>query len=170
MKYLIFLALIINSLLASDNFNTKTDVAPVKNDLYIKECGSCHFPYQAGLLPSNAWNKMMVNLDNHFNSDATLDDKTFQTLSKYLSDNSAEKNMQYKRSNRIVLSIPAGQIPDSISTTPYMIKKHEDIRKDLITQKEVKGLFNCIACHKTADIGIYGERDINIPNFGRWKD
>ena len=170
MKYLIFLALIINSLLASDNFNTKTDVAPVKNDLYIKECGSCHFPYQPGLLPSNAWNKMMVNLDNHFNSDATLDDKTFQTLSKYLSDNSAEKNMQYKRSNRIVLSIPAGQIPDSISTTPYMIKKHEDIRKDLITQKEVKGLFNCIACHKTADKGIYGERDINIPNFGRWKD
>ena len=170
MKYLIFLALIINSLLASDNFNTKTDVAPVKNDLYIKECGSCHFPYQAGLLPSNAWNKMMVNLDNHFNSDATLDDKTFQTLSKYLSDNSAEKNMQYKRSNRIVLSIPAGQIPDSISTTPYMIKKHEDIRKNLITQNEVKGLFNCIACHKTADKGIYGERDINIPNFGRWKD
>ena len=170
MKYLIFLALIINSLLASDNFNTKTDVAPVKNDLYIKECGSCHFPYQAGLLPSNAWNKMMVNLDNHFNSDATLDDKTFQTLSKYLSDNSAEKNMQYKRSSRIVSSLAKNQIPDSISTTPYMIKKHEDIRKDLITQNEVKGLFNCIACHKTADIGIYGERDINIPNFGRWKD
>ena len=168
MKYLVFLALIINVLFA-ENYSAD-DVAPVKNDLYIKECGSCHFPYQAGLLPSNAWNKMMVNLDNHFNSDATLDDKTFQTLSKYLSDNSAEKNMQYKRSNRIVLSIPAGQIPDSISTTPYMIKKHEDIRKDLITQKEVKGLFNCIACHKTADIGIYGERDINIPNFGRWKD
>ena len=170
MKYLIFLALIINSLLASDNFNTKTDVAPVKNDLYIKECGSCHFPYQAGLLPSNAWNKMMVNLDNHFNSDATLDDKTFQTLSKYLSDNSAEKNMQYKRSSRIVSSLAKNQIPDSISTTPYMIKKHEDIRKNLITQNEVKGLFNCIACHKTADKGIYGERDINIPNFGRWKD
>ena len=170
MKYLIFLSLLINSLFADDGFSTKTDVAPVNNQLYIKECGSCHFPYQPGLLPSNAWNKMMVNLDNHFNSDATLDDKTFQTLSKYLSDNSAEKNMQYKRSNRIVLSIPAGQIPDSISTTPYMIKKHEDIRKDLITQKEVKGLFNCIACHKTADIGIYGERDINIPNFGRWKD
>ena len=170
MKYLIFLALIINSLLASDNYNTKTDVAPVNNQLYIKECGSCHFPYQPGLLPSNAWNKMMTNLENHFNSDASLNDKDLQTLSKYLNDNSAEKNMQYKRSNRIVSSLAKNQIPDSISTTPYMIKKHEDIRKDLITQKEVKGLFNCIACHKTADIGIYGERDINIPNFGRWKD
>ncbi len=170
MKYLIFLALIINSLLASDNFNTKTDVAPVKNDLYIKECGSCHFPYQAGLLPANAWNKMMTNLENHFNSDASLNEADLQTLTKYLNDNSAEKNMQYKRSNRIVSSLAKNQIPDSISTTPYMIKKHKDIKKDLITQKEVKGLFNCIACHKTADKGIYGERDINIPNFGRWKD
>ena len=170
MKYLIFLALIINSLLASDNFNTKTDVAPVNNQLYIKECGSCHFPYQPGLLPSNAWNKMMTNLENHFNSDASLNEADLQTLTKYLNDNSAEKNMQYKRSNRIVSSLAKNQIPDSISTTPYMIKKHEDIRKDLITQNEVKGLFNCIACHKTADIGIYGERDINIPNFGIWKD
>ncbi len=168
MKYLVFLALIINVLFA-ENYSAG-DVAPVKNDLYIKECGSCHFPYQPGLLPSNAWEKMMANLDNHFNSDATLDDKTFQTLSKYLNDNSAEKNMQYKRSNRIVSSIPAGQIADSISTTPYMIKKHREIRKDLITQKEVKGLFNCIACHSTADKGIYSERDIKIPNFGRWED
>ena len=168
MKYLVFLALIINVLFA-ENYSAG-DIAPVKNDLYIKECGSCHFPYQPGLLPSNAWEKMMANLDNHFNSDATLDDKTFQTLSKYLNDNSAEKNMQYKRSNRIVSSIPAGQIADSISTTPYMIKKHREIRKDLITQKEVKGLFNCIACHTTADKGIYSERDIKIPNFGRWED
>ena len=170
MKYLIFLALIINSLLASDNFNTKTDVAPVNNQLYIKECGSCHFPYQAGLLPANAWNKMMTNLENHFNSDASLNEADLQTLTKYLNDNSAEKNMQYKRSNRIVSSLAKNQIPDSISTTPYMIKKHEDIKKNLISQNEVKGLFNCIACHKTADKGIYGERDINIPNFGRWKD
>ena len=170
MKYLIFLALIINSLLASDNYNTKTDVAPVNNQLYIKECGSCHFPYQPGLLPSNAWNKMMTNLENHFNNDASLNEADLQTLTKYLNDNSAEKNMQYKRSSRIVSSLAKNQIPDSISTTPYMIKKHEDIRKDLITQNEVKGLFNCIACHKTADKGIYGERDINIPNFGRWKD
>ena len=170
MKYLIFLSLLINSLFADDGFSTKTDVAPVNNQLYIKECGSCHFPYQAGLLPSNAWNKMMGNLENHFNSDATVSAENFQTLSKYLNDNSAEKNMQYKRSNKIVSSIPAGQIPDSISTTPYMIKKHNEIKKSLITQPEVKGLFNCIACHKTADKGNYSERDINIPHFGKWED
>jgi hypothetical protein len=170
MKYLIFLTILVNFLFAESYSNGKTDVAPVNNQLYIKECGSCHFPYQPGLLPANAWNKMMVNLDKHFGTDASLYPEDLQTLSKYLNDNSAEKNMQYKRSNRIVSSLRNGQIADSISTTPYIIEKHKDIRKNLITQAEVKGLFNCMACHKTADKGIYGDKDINIPNFGRWED
>ena len=163
MKYLIVLSALVGSLFAQD-------VAPVDNQLYIKECGSCHFAYQPGLLPSSSWNKIMSNLENHYNNDASISSANLQTLTKYLNDNSAEKNMQYKRSNKIVSSIPAGQIPDSISTTPYIIKKHSEIKKSLITQPEVKGLFNCIACHKTADKGNYGERDINIPNFGKWED
>ena len=169
MKNLILL-LTLATISFADSYSNKPDVAPVKNDLYIKECGSCHFPYQAGLLPSSSWNKIMANLNNHFNSDASLDDKTFQTLSKYLNENSAERSLDYKRSYKIMASLRENQIPDSISTTPYIIQKHREIRKDLITQKEVKGLFNCIACHTTADKGIYGERDIKIPNFGRWED
>ena len=170
MKYLIFLTIFLNSLFAESYSSGRTDVAPVNNQLYIKECGSCHFPYQPGLLPSNSWKKMMVNLDKHFETDATLAPEDFETLSKYLNDNSAEKNMQYKRSNRIVSSLLPGQEADSISTTPYMVQKHREIRKDLITQPDVKGLFNCMACHTTADKGIYSERAINIPNFGRWED
>ena len=169
MKNLILL-LTLATISFADSYSNKPDVAPVKNDLYIKECGSCHFPYQAGLLPSSSWNKIMANLNNHFNSDASLDDKTFQILSKYLNENSAEKSLDYKRSYKIMASLRENQIPDSISTTPYIIQKHREIRKNLITQKEVKGLFNCIACHTTADKGIYGERDIKIPNFGRWED
>ena len=169
MKNLILL-LTLATISFADSYSSKPDVAPVKNDLYIKECGSCHFPYQAGLLPSSSWNKIMANLNNHFNSDASLDDKTFQILSKYLNENSAEKSLDYKRSYKIMASLRENQIPDSISTTPYIIQKHREIRKNLITQKEVKGLFNCIACHTTADKGIYGERDIKIPNFGRWED
>ena len=170
MKYLIFLTIFLNSLFAESYSSGRTDVAPVNNQLYIKECGSCHFPYQPGLLPTNSWKKMMVNLDKHFETDATLAPEDFVTLSKYLNDNSAEKNMQYKRSNRIVSSLLPGQEADSISTTPYMVQKHREIRKDLITQPDVKGLFNCMACHTTADKGIYSERAINIPNFGRWED
>ncbi|MEZ4693642.1 MAG: hypothetical protein R2837_06565 [Aliarcobacter sp.] len=39
----------------------------------MKEC-SYHFAYPAGLLPSNAWNKMMNNLDNHFGDNASVDE------------------------------------------------------------------------------------------------
>ena len=163
MKYLIVISVLISSLFAQD-------VAPVDNQLYVKECGSCHFAYQPGLLPANSWNKIMSNLENHYNNDASISSANLQTLTKYLNDNSAEKNMQYKRSNRIVSSLAKDQIPDSISTTPYMIRKHNEIKKSLITQPEVKGLFNCFACHKTADKGNYGERDINIPHFGKWED
>ena len=119
-----------NSLFADSYSSGKTDVAPVNNQLYIKECGSCHFPYQPGLLPANSWKKIMVNLDKHFETDATLAPEDFVTLSKYLNDNSAEKNLNYKRSNKIVSSIGNGQIPDSISTTPYMVKKHSYYRLD----------------------------------------
>jgi hypothetical protein len=170
MKYLIYLTIFLNSLFAESYSSGKTDVAPVNNQLYIKECGSCHFPYQPGLLPSNSWNKIMANLDKHFGVDASLASEDFVTLSKYLNDNSAEKNMQYKRSNRIVSSLLPGQVANSISTTPYIIEKHKRIRKDLISQKDVKGLFNCMACHTTADKGIYSERAIKIPNYGRWED
>lgn len=151
-------------------FAGKMDVTikPVDNTIYEKECGSCHFAYPAGLLPSSSWNKMMSNLDKHFGDDATVDEKTFQTLSSYLNENSAEKSMQYKRSRKIVENLN-GNIPDSISKMPYMKKKHEDIKEHLITQKEVKGMFNCTACHQNAKKGIFSDDDVNIPNYGKWE-
>lgn len=151
-------------------FAGKMDVTikPVDNTIYEKECGSCHFAYQAGLLPSNSWNKMMSNLSDHFGDDASVDEKTFQTLVGYLNENSAEKSMNYKRSRKIVENLN-GTIPDSISTMPYMKKKHRDIKEHLITQKEVKGLFNCTACHQNAKKGIFSDDDVKIPNYGKWE-
>jgi mono/diheme cytochrome c family protein len=175
MKFLLFIPFLLTLCFADNDYYqgskpTKKGVAPVNNALYLKECGSCHFAYQAGLLPANAWNKMMNNLENHFDTDASLAQEDWVSISNYLNENSAEKNMDYKRSSRIVNSLRGRAIPDSISQTPYMIEKHNEIRPSLITQKEVKGIFNCMACHTTADKGIYSSRDIVIPNFGRWKD
>ncbi|MCK9473113.1 diheme cytochrome c [Sulfurimonas sp.] len=168
MKSLILLAALASVVLASSY--DKKGVAAATDKLYVKECGACHFAYQPGLLPSNAWQKMMSNLENHFGSDASLAKEDFDSISKYLNKNSAEKFMNYKRSARIVNSLRVGEVADSISKTPYMIEKHKDIREDFIIQEEVKGIFNCTACHTTAQKGIYSEKDILIPNFGRWED
>ena len=165
MKKLVFLGLTACFMYAGEMDVT---IKPVNNEIYKNECGSCHFAYPAGLLPSSAWNKMMSNLSNHFGDDASVDEKTFQTLSSYLNENSAEKSMNYKRSRKIVENLN-GTIPDSISEMPYIKKKHKEIKENLITQKEVKGLFNCTACHKNAEKGIFSEEDVNIPNYGKWE-
>ena|SRR5574344_538645 len=165
MKKLVFLGLTACFMYAGEMDVT---IKPVNNEIYKNECGSCHFAYPAGLLPSSAWNKMMSNLSNHFGDDASVDKKTFQTLSSYLNENSAEKSMNYKRSRKIVENLN-GTIPDSISKMPYIKKKHKEIKENLITQKEVKGLFNCTACHKNAEKGIFSEEDVNIPNYGKWE-
>lgn len=148
----------------------KRGVAPALNENYINECASCHFGYQAGLLPNRSWEKIMGGLEDHFGTDASLEPEDVQTILKYLVDNSAEKFTNYKRSKRINNSISRYSTPIAITKTPYIVKKHDDIPSKLITQKEVSSLANCKACHTTADKGIYGERDINIPNYGRWDD
>jgi len=168
---LIFLFTIFISTLFADWYSyKKPGVAPVQNKLYINECAACHFAYQPGLLPSNSWKKMMAGLDNHFGVDATLLDEDFKAISKYLDDNSAQKALAYKRSKKIARTMRNDGSIIAISKTPYFIKEHREIPKRFINQKEVKGLFNCTACHTTAQKGIYSERDILIPNYGKWDD
>ncbi len=146
------------------------DVAVSKDATYIKECGSCHFAYQPGLLPKRSWVKMMNTLDNHFKDDASLDQKTTKYITNYLVKNSSDNAMDYKRSRKITNSISVNQTPHRITKTPYFIHKHDEIPKKIIVQKEVGTLGNCIACHTAADRGIYSERAIKIPNYGRWDD
>ncbi|QKF83516.1 diheme cytochrome c [Halarcobacter ebronensis] len=170
MKTIFIFILLISSLVASEYKSKVAGVAPVNNSLYIKECGACHFAYQPGLLPSNSWKKMMSNLESHFGADATLAQEDFVAISQYLEQNSAEKAYAYKRSYKIANSMRDDGTIIAISKTPYFIKEHKGIPKKYIEQESVKGLFNCIACHTTAQKGIYSERDILIPNYGRWDD
>lgn len=168
-KTVIVSLLIVGSLVADGSGNGK-DVAPVTDNFYKAECASCHFAYQPGLLPSKSWEKVMGNLSNHFGTDASLEPADNQKILKYLTDNSAEKFTQYKRSKKINDSIAKEEIPIAITETRYFIKKHREIAPKFIQQKEVKSLANCMACHTTADKGSYSERDILIPNFGKWED
>lgn len=146
-------------------------VKPVDNQLYIKECASCHFGYQPGLLNQKSWNIVMNNLADHFGVDASLEKEDFDAIYKYIMENSANNAMQYKRSVKIANSIAStNKEIDAITKVPYFIKEHREIPKRLIAQEEVKSLANCTACHTTAKEGYYGERGIKIPNYGRWDD
>lgn len=173
MKNIILILILLSvGILADDDYGYRgyKGVAPVTNELYMNECASCHFAYQPGLLPERSWVKLMDNLENHFETDASLDSEDHKKILRYLVDNSADKALNYKRSRKINSSIRAYDTPIAVSDTPYFMKEHRGIRKDLIEQKEVRSISNCKACHTSADRGIYGERYINIPNYGRWDD
>lgn len=144
-------------------------VAVVENALYTKECASCHFGYQAGLLPSESWRYMMDNLSNHYGTDASIDDEhTRSSLRDFLVANASETS-NYKRSVRITRSLQNGVLYKSLTEIPYLQRKHRKIDKYLIEQKEVRSLARCVACHREAEKGEYNKRTVDIPNFGAWR-
>lgn len=144
-------------------------VAVVNNALYTKECASCHFGYQAGLLPSDSWRYIMDTLSNHYGTDASIDDEGVRTtLRDFLVANASETS-NYKRSVKITRSLQRGIVYKSLTEIPYLQRKHRKIDKYLIEQKEVRSLARCAACHREAERGEYNKRTVDIPNYGAWR-
>ena len=135
-------------------------VAPANDPLYQKECASCHFGFQPELLPQESWKKLMRNLADHFGSDASLEETERVAIEKYLINNSRKKSFRVKEE----------LVETQITKLPYFVKEHREVPTQYINQKEVGSLVNCSACHTKAINGDYSERNINIPNYGRWYD
>ncbi len=107
---------------------------------------------------------LQQSLEDHFGEDITFDDKADEVqLINYLINNAAERS-SFKRSKKIMRSLPGGAYPLKISETPYIKRKHEEIPKRLITQPEVGSIANCDACHQDASKGIYDDDEMQIPN------
>lgn len=128
--------------------------------LYQKECGSCHMAYQPEFLPKRSWEKMMSTLENHFGADATLDPLDHKEIRNILMTHA---------SNNDRISDSKGGIALRISQTPHFLREHREIPKKMVNQAEVKSFANCTACHTKGASGSYREREISIPNYGRWE-
>jgi Ni/Co efflux regulator RcnB len=136
---------------------------PVSNPAYKEECGACHFAYQPELLPSGSWQKILARLDDHFGEEIDLDVESKNIIAEYLKANSAEYSSA-KRAVKIMKSL-RGQTPMRITDVPYIRHKHEDddIPADAFMRKSVGSMSNCIACHTTAENGIYDDDNVVIP-------
>ncbi len=130
---------------------------------YKEHCGACHFPYQAELLPSGSWEKILSGTDNHFGEKIEIDPDSKNIISKYLK-NSAADYSSIKLSSKIMKSL-GNQTPMRITDIPYIKKKHNDISPNILNNKSISigSLSNCSACHKTADQGIYKDDNVTIP-------
>lgn len=128
--------------------------------LYQKECGSCHMAYQPSFLPKRSWDKTMNTLESHFGTDATLEAADHKTIQAFLAANASANDR---------LTDMKGSVPLRISQTPHFVREHREIPKKMVAQAEVKSFSNCTACHTKASSGSYREREISIPNYGRWE-
>jgi hypothetical protein len=143
---------------------TQLDFAPVINQPYLAECGSCHFAFQPGLLPQRSWEKIMAGLDDHFGDNAELAPALHKEILEYLVTNSAEHS-HYLRSQNLEASIKSDATPVRITDTLYFRRKHHKIPDKLVkANPETTSFSNCNTCHHHAEQGLYNEYDILIPN------
>lgn len=149
---------------------SRLDVAPVGNAFYKEECGSCHFPYQPGLLPARSWKRVMNGLEDHFGENAELDAADAQQLTAYLTENAADTS-NYKRSKRIAGSLNKNDVPLRISEMRYFQRKHHELSSRMVKDNpEVRSFSNCELCHSRAEEGSYNEHQVKVPGFGSWED
>ncbi len=139
-----------------------SDVKPINNQLALKECGSCHFAYQPGLLPKRSWKKIMRNLSDHFGVDASLDKNDNTKILNYYVVNSSDNSKQYL-SRVITRYTRSDKTPVRITLGTVFLRAHDELRRSVFRRKSIQRAGNCIACHVSANRGIYNEDYVRIP-------
>ena len=119
---------------------------------YRQECGACHVPYPAGLLPAASWQRLMNDLPHHFGSDASLDAATASQLSTWLTANAGD--------DRRVREPPP---QDRITRSAWFVRKHDEVPAAAWRSPAVKSPANCSACHQQAVQGDFDEHRVRIP-------
>ncbi|TNF38606.1 MAG: hypothetical protein EP315_01025 [Gammaproteobacteria bacterium] len=143
---------------------SQLDFSAISHQQYRNECGSCHFAFQPGLLPQRSWLKLMNELDRHFGDNAALAPEIQQDITEYLIANSAD-NSTHLRARNLSHSIAATETPVRITDTQYFKRKHHAIAEQQVRSNPAIGSFsNCNNCHRHAEMGLFNEHDILIPD------
>ena len=125
-------------------------VSAVKFQQYTEICGNCHFPYQPGLLPTTSWEKVMLNIENHFGKDLKLSSSESRAMTRYLLNNSAG-HLNDDISVNTLLSLKYDPIVMRVTKTPYFVITHSQLDE----ADTMKDIGQCNNCHKQAAQGIY---------------
>jgi cytochrome c553 len=155
-KTLLLTALAATTLGAQAKYNGEDRGRPVmpaqSNAKWVAECSGCHMAYPPGLLPAASWKKVMVGLDKHFGTDASLSAADAKEITDYL--------VKYE-SNRWT----SNAAPLRITDAEWFKAKHAsgEINASVWKRPSVKSPANCSACHSGAEKGDFDEHSIRIP-------
>lgn len=133
---------------------------------YVKECGSCHFPYSPGLLPARSWELHMSRMDKHLGEHVNLTPEAAAAIRKYLVDNAADRS-PFEGSMTMMERIDPKRTPYRFWDVPLFREMHR-VMAEVIDRKpriKVRTLTNCNGCHQGADSGSFGYEELLIPGL-----
>jgi len=136
-------------------------VPPANNETYKQQCGACHLAYQAWLLPSGSWEKLLAQLPSHFGTEVEIDADSKRIIEGYLQSN-ATVYSDGKRSWKAIKAA-ADSTPLRITETRYFRQKHHELNSSIFARRSIGSPSNCLACHTTAEQGVYEEDSVKIP-------
>jgi hypothetical protein len=113
-------------------------------------------------LPSGSWRKILAALPDHNGEEVVLEADVMEAVGQYLETNAADKSRS-RRSADIMSSLD-GQTPMRITDVPYIIRRHHDIPAGVFERESIGSASNCIACHTTAEQGIFDDDFVTIPD------
>ena len=136
----------------------------VPNDLYVEECGECHFAYPPDLLPVESWQRIMIGLEDHFGDNAELDEETAAEILVYLEDQGLNRGKPSPMS-RLLRGLPEPP-PLRITELPSFLNMHYLVARQLEIREFEEGFLSpCADCHREAALGIY-DKDRLHPGYG----
>lgn len=144
-----------------NNHNGDKNLKLVSNAAYADSCGACHFAYQPELLPAASWKKILEGTDKHFGETVDLDESARPDISGYLASNAADKSSA--KLARKIMNCLGGVTPLRITDIPCIRKEHHEITPQMVKRPSVGSLSNCVACHRTAENGVYDDDGVSIP-------
>jgi hypothetical protein len=136
--------------------------------LYVKECGSCHFPYSPGLLPARSWVLHLDRLDKHFGESIKLAPQERAALQRYLTSNAADVS-PFEGSQLFMERIDPASTPYRFRDV-YLFREMHGIIINVIEVKpqvKVRSLTNCNGCHLGAERGSFGTAELFVPGLTR---
>ncbi len=129
---------------------------PVADPVVKEECGSCHLAFAPSMLPARSWQRMMGDLKNHFGDNASVDADLAAKITRYLMANAADANGQ-RRGGKLLRGVDSTSVPQRITTLPEWVRKHRKVPDGEWRHKDVRTKVNCLACHASAERGIYDD-------------
>lgn len=117
------------------------------------ECTSCHIGYAPALTGETNWRGIMGGLDKHFGVDASIDEKSRQIITAWLTSHAAKGGRYSSASPEF-----------RISKSHWFIRQHDEVSSKVWKRASVKSPSNCGACHGGADKGDFDEDRVRIPS------